>query len=123
MATIEDSRGQVVRRLGTSQTFLCHGEVGRLIDDYRSGANVASLSEKYGIHRSTVSTHLTRNGVARRPPGISVDEAAEILGLHQDGLSLRAISQIAGVGRKSVKRVVSVDFILCNPIPILPKRP
>ncbi len=100
---IEDSRGEVVRRVGNLQTFLTAAEVDRLVDDYRGGAGVNELAERYGIHRTTVSGHLTRRGVERRLPGLSVAEVAEVVRLYQGGWSMRAIGRTMGVNRKMVR--------------------
>ncbi|MFT8394714.1 helix-turn-helix domain-containing protein [Propionibacterium sp.] len=105
MPRIRDIRGQVVRRVGTPQTFLTPTEVTRLVEE-QGGAGVARLAETYGIHRSTVSAHLTRRGVARRVPGLGAEEAAEAVQLHEQGLSLRAIARIMGVGRRHVTQAV-----------------
>lgn len=101
--SIRDSRGPVVRRIENLQTFLTASEVDRLVDDYRSGASVNELAERYGVHRATVSAHLTRRGTPRRSAGLGVEEAAEAVKLHGDGVSMRAIAQSMGVGRKAVR--------------------
>lgn len=103
---IRDDRGQVVRQVGTPQTFLTPSEVARLVEDYHHGASVAHLAEVYGIHRSTVSAHLTRRGVVRRRPGLGAEEEAEVVQLHEQGLSLRAIARAMGVDRRHVTQTV-----------------
>lgn len=100
---IRDSRGPVVRRIENLQTFLSASEVDCLVDDYRSGASVNELAERYGVHRATVSAHLTRRGTPRRRPGLGVEEAAEAVKLHLGGLSMRAIARSMGVDRKAVR--------------------
>ncbi|MFT8357767.1 hypothetical protein [Bifidobacterium aquikefiri] len=82
---IRDNRGQVVRKVGTPQTFLTPSEVTKLAEDYQ-GADVARLAETYGIHRSTVSAHLTRRGVVRRAPGLGTEEMGEAVRLHEQGV-------------------------------------
>ena len=62
------------------------------MDDYLAGASVNELAERYGVHRATVSAHLTRRRVARRRPGFGVNEAAEAVKLHLGGVSMRAIA-------------------------------
>ena len=109
---IRDNRGKVVRRVGIPQTFLTPAEVTRLVEDYRGGRGVAHLAEAYGIHRSTVSAHLTRRRVARRIPGLGTEEAAEVVRLHGQGLSLRAIARVMGVGRRHVTQAVH-DARIC----------
>lgn len=106
MLRIRDDRGQVVRKIGTPQTFLTPSEVTRLVEDYQDGAGVALLAEAYGIHRSTVCAHLNRRGVVRGVPGLGAEEAAEAVRLHEQGLSLRAIARTMGVGRKPVMQAV-----------------
>lgn len=74
------------------------------MDDYLAGASVNELAERYGVHRATVSAHPTQRGVTRRQPGLGVEEAAEAVKLHLGGVSMRAIAQCMGVGRKAVRR-------------------
>ena len=40
--------------------------VDQLVVDYRAGATVLQLANQYQVHRTTVSAHLERHGVARR---------------------------------------------------------
>jgi len=68
-APIHDVRGPCVRRIGKARTFLTPAEVDRLVDDYLAGLSVGFLVQKYGVHRATVSKHLTRNNVVRRQRG------------------------------------------------------
>ncbi len=112
---MEDSGGTVVRRIEHLQTFLTAAEVDRLVDDYLDGATVNELADRYGVHRATVSAHLTRRRVGRRRPGLGVDEAAEAVRLHLGGISMRAIAQSMGVDRKAVRRVlVEAGVILAS---------
>jgi plasmid maintenance system antidote protein VapI len=106
MPQIHDIRGRVIRKVGTPQTFLTPSEVAKLVEDYHRGASVAHLAEVYGIHRSTVSAHLTRRDVTRRTPGLDADESAEATRLHEQGLSLRAIARAMGVARRHVTQAV-----------------
>lgn len=103
---MEDSRGTVVRRIGNLQTFLTASEVDRLVDEYLDGVSVNELAERYGVHRATVSAHLTRRGVTRRQPGLGAEEAAEAVKLHLGGVSMRAIARIMGVDRKALRRAL-----------------
>ena len=112
---MEDSRDTVVRRIEHLQTFLTAAEVDRLVDDYLDGTTVNELADRYGVHRATVSAHLTRRRVGRRRPGLGVDEAAEAVRLHLGGISMRAIAQSMGVDRKAVRRVlVEAGVILAS---------
>lgn len=93
----------MVRRIENLQTFLSASEVDRLVDDYRSGAGVKDLAERYGVHRATVSAHLTRREVPRRRPGLGVEEAAEAVRLYLSGASMRALSRSLRVSRHAVR--------------------
>lgn len=86
---MKDSRGTLVWRIEHLQTFLTASEVDRLVGDYLDGATVKELADRYGAHRATVSAHLTRRRVARRRPGLGVEEAAEAVRLHLGGVSIR----------------------------------
>lgn len=96
----------MVREVETVQTFLTAVEVDRLVADYQAGAGVLELANRYGIHRATVTAHLRRRDVLRRSTGLDVNERAEAVRLYRAGLSLRAIGQRLGVGRKTVRAVV-----------------
>lgn len=85
---IRDARGPCVRRIGKPQTFLTPSEADRLVDDYLAGLSVGYLAQKYGVHRATVSKHLTRQEVVRRQHGLTIDEAAEAVKLHGGGISI-----------------------------------
>ena len=82
-----------MRRIGKPQTFLTPSEVDRLLDDYLAGLSVGYLAQKYGVHRATVSKHLTRHDVVRRQSGLTIDEAAEVVKLHGSGVSMRAMPE------------------------------
>ena len=113
---VRDARGSLVRRIETAQTFLAPSEVDRLIEDYNSGMSVQGLAKKYGIHRATVSAHLSRRSTPRRRPGLDVDERAEAVRLFRAGLSMRAISRRLGVGRKSVRVcLVEAGLVAADP--------
>ena len=49
------------RQLRLSQT-----QVADLVAKYLAGASAQTLAEEFGIHRTTVTTHLERHGVPRR---------------------------------------------------------
>ena len=75
----------------------------RLVDDYLAGFSVGLLAQKYGVHRATVSKHLTRRGIDRHQPGLNADDAALAARLHREGASMRGIVHALGCNRKHVR--------------------
>ncbi|WP_202864787.1 helix-turn-helix domain-containing protein [Rothia uropygioeca] len=75
--------------------------------------SVRGLAKKYGVHRATVSAHLSRRNTPRRRPGLDVDERAEAVRLFRAGVSMRAISRRLGVSRTPVRAcLVEVGLIV-----------
>ena len=103
---VRDARGSLVRRIETAQTFLTPSEVDRLVADYHAGTTVQGLAKKYGIHRATVSAHLSRRNTPRRHHGLDVNEEAEAVVLYREGFSLRAIARRMGVDRRLVRLAI-----------------
>ncbi len=85
-------------------TFLTAAAVGRLVDDYLDGTTVNEMVDRCGVHRATVSAHLTRRRVGRRRPVLGVGETSGAVRLHLGGVSMRAITQSMGVDSKAVRR-------------------
>ncbi|BDZ38380.1 hypothetical protein GCM10025863_09940 [Microbacterium suwonense] len=75
-----------------------------MVDDYLAGLSVGYLAQKYGVHRATVSKHLTRNKVVRRQQGLTIEEAAE------------AVGSAARIGDSSSHAASATALdLLCNP--------
>lgn len=51
---------QVHRRLSPEQR-------NQIVDEYRAGASMLSLAKRWKIHRTTITEHLLRAGVTKRP--------------------------------------------------------
>jgi hypothetical protein len=65
----EDARGPNVRELRCIQRRLSQPEIEALVADYQAGGRVGGLAKVYGIHRTTVSAHVSPSGSARRASG------------------------------------------------------
>lgn len=74
-----------------------------LAQDYRSGMTVYELATKFGIDRSTVSSHLKRMGVEMRRQGLSADQIEEAVRLYaEQRWSLVRIAEKFGVDHGTV---------------------
>jgi hypothetical protein len=62
------------RRQRQTVATLPPDDVEARIDDYRAGATVYDLATRFGIHRTSVSQHLRRNGVRMRHQGLEQDQ-------------------------------------------------
>ena len=46
--------------------LLTAAQISELVEAYKCGDSTYSLAQRFGIHRTTVTAHLERNGVGRR---------------------------------------------------------
>lgn len=72
-------------------------EVEKLVAGYLGGATVYRLGEEFGIHRTTVSKLLEREGVGRRNRPLSATQVADAIELYSSGKSLVAVGELLGV--------------------------
>ncbi|MGN6330334.1 MAG: helix-turn-helix domain-containing protein [Motilibacteraceae bacterium] len=90
-------------RVGTARQLDAE-QIGELIADYRAGATVFALGEKFGIDRRTVGKILTRNGVKTKHPGLTGADVTQAAQLYDDGWSLARIGERLGVTATTVHR-------------------
>jgi transposase-like protein len=76
--------------------------VEQLIADYRSGATVYVLGDRFGIERRTVSNILHRHGVPMRRRGLSPDQVDHAIHLYNLGWSLARVGDHLGVNHTTV---------------------
>ncbi|WP_197288140.1 helix-turn-helix domain-containing protein [Nocardia sp. NRRL S-836] len=93
--SIKRDRPGRARQLGTEQ-------VEQLIADYRSGATVYELGDRFGIERRTVSNILHRYGVPMRRRGLSPDQVDDAVHLYNLGWSLARVGDHLGVNHTTV---------------------
>jgi lambda repressor-like predicted transcriptional regulator len=72
--------------------YLSPSQINELIGAYETGATTKELGELYGIHRTTISAILKRNGVALRFQSLGAKDIALAQELYQSGLSLAKVS-------------------------------
>jgi hypothetical protein len=68
-------------------------QVEQLIANYRSGATVYELGDRFGIERRTVSNILHRHGVQMRRRGLSPDQIDDAIHLYNLGWSLARVGE------------------------------
>ena len=77
-------------------------DVAELVAAYEVGGRVKKLAVQFGIHRTTVTDILQREGVALRPPGIHPDNLPEVIHLYREGWSLAELGRTFDVSRSTV---------------------
>lgn len=60
------------------------------------------LASEFGIHRATVSSHLTEHGVPIRRRGLDPEQAAEAVLLYEEGWSSVRLGRRFGVSADTV---------------------
>ncbi|TNC23812.1 hypothetical protein FG385_20490 [Amycolatopsis alkalitolerans] len=93
--SIKRDRPDRARQLGADQ-------VEQLIAEYRSGATVYELGDRFGIERRTVSSILHRHGVPMRRRGLSPDQVDDAIHLYNLGWSLARVGDHLGVNHTTV---------------------
>jgi hypothetical protein len=86
---------------------LSFAEVDELVLGRLAGEEIASLAERFGVHRNTVMKHLLRRGVpGRRWPGRtpSAGELRSAGELYESGVRLELVGQAFGVDRRYLRR-------------------
>jgi hypothetical protein len=66
-----DLKGQLSN---PGQRRLSDTEIGDLVTQYEGGSTTEALAHEFGVHRTTVMTHLQRIGVRRRSPRKLTDQ-------------------------------------------------
>jgi len=85
---VDDSQTlhRVVRRLS-------HQQVAALVKEYQAGATAYELSQRFNIHRETVSLHLHRQAVKMRGQGLNEPQVMSAARLYEQGWSCARIAR------------------------------
>jgi len=99
----------LVRNVPARQVQVRLGREGveRLVRDYKSGSTVDELAEIYSVNRTTVMSHLRREGVetrrkTRRLSDEQVRRAVEIY--EKEESSLESVAEAFGVTSETIRR-------------------
>lgn len=84
-------------------------EIDELVAGRLRGEEIASLAERFGVHRNTAMDHLARRGVpGRRWPGRTLSDADLVAAgqLYEGGVRLELVGEQFGVDRRYLRRVL-----------------
>jgi IS30 family transposase len=84
--------------------MLKQDEIARLVEGYQDGKTVYELGREFGVHRTTVSVILKRNGAVIRRQGLDQSLRTELVRLRQEGWSYYRLGPRFGVDPATVKR-------------------
>jgi DNA-directed RNA polymerase specialized sigma24 family protein len=92
-------------------------QIAELVEGYRSGNTMKDLASEFGIHRTTVISHLTQQGVRIRRGGLDQQQVAEAVRLYEQGWSSGRLGEWLGVSADTVLTVLRRAGV-----PIKPRR-
>jgi DNA-directed RNA polymerase specialized sigma24 family protein len=78
-------------------------EAREIVAEYKAGATVYQLGQRFGINRQTVSKILKRYGIKMRMGGLTPDQVDEAVQLYEGGWSLARIGKRMGVNDNTVR--------------------
>jgi transposase-like protein len=105
----------ISRTIKQIQRRLRGPEIDELVAGYQGGATVYELAEQFGVHRSTVSDVLERQGVARRFGPLSPAQVATASSLYEGGLSLAKVGQQLGCHATTVREALTKAGVEIRP--------
>lgn len=83
---------------------LTDSQRSEIVQRYRNGESASSLARDFGVHLSTILTHLRRAGIDTSWGGVidrlDIDEAQS---LYASGLSLAKVGDVLGVSAGTVR--------------------
>lgn len=99
----------VQRRLGPD-------EVTELVAAYRTGSTVKALAERYHVNRTTVMTHLRRQGVPKRVRRtLGPEDVERAVRLYEGGESIQSVARQLQLGSSTVGRVLNKAGVSMRP--------
>jgi hypothetical protein len=105
----EAARGDqpdAIRRQRATVTTLPAPQVAELVDGYRTDVTVNDLAGGFGIHRTTVTRHLLRNGVIMRCRGLDDRQIDHAVYPYQEGLSLVRVGARLNVHAETIRQAL-----------------
>jgi hypothetical protein len=103
------------RRPRQRQRRLGMAEVMELIKAYEQQESIKELAQRFGIHRTTVTSLLRRHGVALRRSGLAPADVAEATHLYRHGWSLARLGAEFGVDPTTVWWALHAAGVVMRP--------
>jgi AraC-like DNA-binding protein len=96
---------------------LTEAEIEGLIQQYRDGDSIDTLSHRYKVHRTTVMHHLAHGGIARRRMIRKLTERSVALAAtqYEAGASLTVVASAFGVHARTLAREFRRAGVLIRP--------
>jgi len=76
------------------------------VDGYRAGVTINDLADRFGIHRTTATRHLLRNGVIMRCRGLDDRQIDHAVYLCQQGLALVRVGARLNAHAETVRQAL-----------------
>lgn len=105
--SVVDSRGQMVRAVGMTQTFLSPAQMDELVALYGADATLVELGERLGVHSRTAAAPPVRRSVPIRRRSLDECHLTEAAELYAAGLSLMEIGLRIGVSQQAVRHALA----------------
>ena len=86
----------------------------QMIADWHAGFKITEIAARAGVHPSTAGKILRRRGIdtmsrARRQTPVSPEQRAEIVRYRRAGVGPKAIANLVGLSRWTVRRVITEE--------------
>jgi DNA-binding CsgD family transcriptional regulator len=95
-----------VRRYTTTAPRLSPQQIIELVKAYENGQTVYALADQFGIHRTTVSAHLHRQGTPLRRQALTSDDITHAQRLYAGGWSLARIGDRLNADAHTIRRAL-----------------
>ena len=90
------------------QRRLTDAEIDDLVAQYEAGSTIKTLAHQFGVHRTTVMTHLDRHGIPRRAPRKLTDQMVIAAAQrYASGETLAEIAEHLGVVSSTLTRTAT----------------
>jgi transposase-like protein len=110
---ITDSRGPVATNSQNCPTKMTASDTERMLGEYRAGASVKALADRYGVSPAAVGKKVRKAGLPGRRVRRPEDEIAEAAALYAAGATLGELEARLRICSKTLRRrLVEVGVVI-----------